>query len=311
MLNRLLSGSRPCPVAFAVPHRWRCQQAPRQLLAGRSFAGTTRPAPGLVLVDGKQSVELVKVELSRLLAANAQGVDVLTAGRQGVTVALRAAAALGDEGGSGRRPRTFYLRKAGHEELQKEGLEPPPHASRHSSRSTAGAADAEEAENDGRQGFRFSFLPRETPEAAPDGAPVSKVLRVRGGTGQFLPLTKAVATEVARCPEGSVAAVETALRGKSKNLWTRMHRLAQAVAQAYEWQVSPKSPRATTRRFRCAAHELLQKEDVLRDPMSREEGHEATSEDLLGTSGEIRVLRLTLVPEEPPQPRLQHRSESP
>jgi len=278
---------------------------PSQLLVRRrDFAGG--PPPALVLVDGQQSLELVKAELSRRLAANSQGVDVLTAGRQGITVALRAAAALDSEGGSSRRLRAFHFRKAGHEELAEQGLEPPAHASRFSS-GGAGPSEGGEGGGEGRRGFRLSFLPREGQEAMQTDAPASKVLRVSGGTGQVLPLAKAVATEVARLPEGSVAVVETALRGKSKNVWTRIHRLAQAVAQAYEWQVSPKSPRVMTRRFRCTVGEAVSTEDVKRDPLGNEEGQQAGAEDLLRTGEKVQVIRLTLIPEEPPQHTSQHK----
>lgn len=266
--------------------------------ARRSFAGVADPARAIVLVDGNQSVELVKAELSRRLAANAQGVDVLTAGRQGITIALRAVAQLGSEGGSSRRPWPFHFKKAGHEELEEQGLEP--------SALNLANAEASGSSGDGRKGFRLSFLPRETPEASPDGSPVSKVLRVSGGTGQVIPLAKAVATEVARLPEGHVAGVETALRGKSKNLWTRMHRLAQAIAQAYEWQVQPKQDRVMTRRFRCTVGEFEVSEDTLRDPVGQDQG--GAKEDLLGTAEKIRVLRVSLVPEEAPQHTSKHRS---
>lgn len=268
--------------------------------ARRSFAGVADPARALVLVDGNQSVELVKAELSRRLAANAQGVDVLTAGRQGITIALRAVAQLGSEGGSSRRPWAFHFKQAGHEELEEHGLEP--------SSFNPANAEASGTSGGGRKGFRLSFLPRETPEASPDGSPVSKVLRVAGGTGQVLPLAKAVATEVARLPEGHVAGVETALRGKSKNLWTRIHRLAQAIAMAYEWQVLPKSPstRVMTRRFRCTVGELEVSEDTLRDPVGQDQ--DGAKEDLLGTAEKIRVLRVSLVPEEAPQHTAKHRS---
>jgi len=273
--RRLVAPSRPTLVAGQWKSwGWGC-----------CLATAADPPPALVLVDGKQSQELVKAELSRRLAANAQGVDILTAGRQGITVALYATAELGREGGSARRPREFRLRKAGHDELTESGLEPPANSQ------SAAAADEGGL---GRGGFRLSFVPRGSPEAVPWSSPIQKVLRVSGGTGQVMPLAKAIATEVFKLPEGKVSVVETAIRGKAKNVWTRIHRMAQSVALADEWQ---KSTNKRSRCFRCVV-DVVQTKDDARDPLGKDA--KADKEDLLGSSHEFRVVRLTLMPEGPP-----------
>uniref|UniRef100_A0A7S4QGU8 Uncharacterized protein n=1 Tax=Alexandrium monilatum TaxID=311494 RepID=A0A7S4QGU8_9DINO len=248
---RTPSDPPPCGgVARAAAHRrGRCSSAdvpgtsdgacstPRAMralgrLPPRGLATATSPA--LVLVDGRRTVEAVRSELVLRAAAHPAGAELLVAGRQGTAIALLAAARAQAEG----RPLAFTLARAGAEELSSAGLHPPGEGA--GTVSGVGGDTAEQVL--GRTGFRLAF-PRSigTPEAErpPAELPEPARLLVVGQTTKLLPLAKAIATEVARLPEGDVVAVETLLRGRPKNVWTRVHRLAEAVAQAHHWQVAP------------------------------------------------------------------------
>jgi len=257
----------------------------------RCFAQGGQPA--LVLVDGSQNLELVRAQLSLRLAANSkQGVDVLIASRQGVAIAFRAVAQLRRNAGG--VPPSFRLAKAFGEELSAAGLAPSGHGAR-----LVGEEDPEEDGAGGRHGFRLSLLPAAGAAVGTTAAadsPIAKVLRVAGGSAKFVPLAKAVATEVARLPDGFVSAVETTLRGKSKNVWTRTYKLAQAVAQAHQWQVAPANDRLVTRRFRCVLEERQSEDEVL-DALV--DGGSQADKDADAGSGDFRVLRIILIPEDP------------
>ncbi|CAE7732757.1 unnamed protein product, partial [Symbiodinium pilosum] len=85
-------------------------------------------------------------------------------------------------------------------------------------------------------------------------APV-KVFQVsQSSNSAFIPLAKAIATELRWMPAGGVLAVESLLVGKSKNIWTRMYNMAQAVANVSDWQANPARP-GVVRPFRCVAQE--------------------------------------------------------
>uniref|UniRef100_A0A7S4QIF2 Uncharacterized protein n=1 Tax=Alexandrium monilatum TaxID=311494 RepID=A0A7S4QIF2_9DINO len=243
---RTPSDPPPCGgVARAAAHRrGRCSSAdvpgtsdgacstPRAMralgrLPPRGLATATSPA--LVLVDGRRTVEAVRSELVLRAAAHPAGAELLVAGRQGTAIALLAAARAQAEG----RPLAFTLARAGAEELSSAGLHPPGEGA--GTVSGVGGDTAEQVL--GRTGFRLAF-PRSigTPEAERPPAELPE--------------------PVARLPEGDVVAVETLLRGRPKNVWTRVHRLAEAVAQAHHWQVAPAGQAARTRRFRLVAAEL-------------------------------------------------------
>lgn len=79
-----------------------------------------------------------------------------------------------------------------------------------------------------------------------------KVLQVgQSSNSKFLPLAKAIATELRWLPNGDCLASENLLLGKSKNIFTRTFALANAVAQAYEWQLNPLQQ--AVRPFHCFA----------------------------------------------------------
>ena len=76
-----------------------------------------------------------------------------------------------------------------------------------------------------------------------------KVFQVgQKSNSKFLPLAKAIATELRWLPSGQCLAAENLLLGKAKNTWTRTFALANAVAQAYEWQLNPSK---CVRPFHC------------------------------------------------------------
>lgn len=79
---------------------------------------------------------------------------------------------------------------------------------------------------------------------------------------KFLPLAKAIATELRWLPSGDSLAAENLLLGKAKNTWTRTFALANAVAQAYEWQLNP--TQQCVRPFYCVAQ--LRKVEDLQPP---------------------------------------------
>lgn len=242
--------------------------------------------PATVIVDGQRSIELVRADLARSTAAHAtRGVEVLAAGRQGVTIALRAAALL--RPGPSCRQCRFTLAAASSEALLEAGLVPP------------AAPSAED--DDGRiRGFRMFFAPRslrsedaaEEPQETHAAPAEEHVLKVGRNTG-LLPLAKAIATTVVRLPEGSTAAVETALKGKAKNGWTRSHLMAQAVAMAHRWQEFP-SEGHSGRPFRCIASQFNVTMELKQQPS---ETMEASAP---GTKTEVEVLRLSLLPTGPP-----------
>lgn len=261
----------------------------------------------MILVDGSRSLELVRAELALNLAAHAaRGVELFTAGRQATSVALHAAAQAHRGGGGG--PVEFTLARVSDQQLAAVGLEPPllPPGGRHGDKKedpallaaaggreggehedNAGAGDTEDGHHR-RRGLRLSCRPGGRAGAGEEGGswdemPVAGVLRVSASSPP-LSLAKAVASTVARVPEGSVAAIETALRGKAKSRWTRTYRLAQAVAQAHEWQVEPKNAKLVTRPFRCVASVVVSEDEV---------DTAAESEEV------VHVLRLTLLPEGP------------
>ena len=82
---------------------------------------------------------------------------------------------------------------------------------------------------------------------------------------KFLPLAKAIATELRWLPSGASLAAENLLLGKAKNTWTRTFALANAVAQAYEWQLNP--TQRCVRPFYCVAQ--LRKVEDLEPPEAR------------------------------------------
>ena len=82
---------------------------------------------------------------------------------------------------------------------------------------------------------------------------------------KFLPLAKAIATELRWLPSGASLAAENLLLGKAKNTWTRTFALANAVAQAYEWQLNP--TQQCVRPFYCVAQ--LRKVEDLEPPEAR------------------------------------------
>lgn len=250
--------------------------------------GLATQDPKLVIVDGRRSVELVRAELALSVKVHAsRGVELFAAGRQGVAVALRATAQVQLHG---RRPLAFTLASASAAELAEAGLEPPDHAA-------APARDVTDSGNDipgqERRGLRLSFRAHRTTTAErgtrmPDEEELSaseeditKVLTV-GQSSRFLPLAKAIATNVARLPDGRIVAVETALRGKAKNTWTRTYLMAQAVAQAHQWQVAPANETLVARPFQCIVKEVVK---------------ETEGADADGTHAkDFQVLRLLLLP---------------
>eukprot|EP00929_Paragymnodinium_shiwhaense_P079733 TRINITY_DN41561_c0_g1_i1.p1 TRINITY_DN41561_c0_g1~~TRINITY_DN41561_c0_g1_i1.p1 ORF type:complete len:302 (+),score=48.18 TRINITY_DN41561_c0_g1_i1:94-999(+) len=220
------SGRRPAAVI------WRLVPTRRYL----AHAGQR----GLILVDSQRPVDSVAQELALRMATQKDGAHMLAAGRQGVAVAMRAAASHRRQDG---KPAVFRLAQVDAGQLQEAGMPPPRNDE---------ASPEEDHESKGRRrGFRFTFLEKyaESVDAAYSTS-VAKVLQV-GGNSSFLPLAKAVASTVARLPAGKVAAVETLLKGKSKNRWTRVSRLVESVAQAYEWQVNPANNNLMTRPFHC------------------------------------------------------------
>lgn len=207
--------------------------------------GASSQTPAVVVVDGRRSLELVRAELALCTAAHAsRGVQLFAAGRQGITIALRAAAALRSESSG----HYFTLSDASGKQLANAGLE---------ALEPTSSAEETEGVTAGR-GFCLSFPPRASDgEIVSDHAPIIQhVMRV-GPNSRLVPLAKAIATTVSRLPEGHAAAVETVLFGKSKNRWTRTHRMAMAVAKAHGWQESP-SPnlRHTARPFQCLASQF-------------------------------------------------------
>lgn len=240
-------------------------------------------APRVVLVDGRRSLELVRAELALATAAHAaHGVELYVAGRQGIAIALRAAALL--RPASSGQQAFFALDSASAEELAAAGLEPMVAPS---------ARDSEDAAVRGR-GFCMRFPPRELDYESKAAPTIEHVMKV-GQNTRVLSLAKAIATTVSRLPQDGGAVVETALYGKSKNRWTRTHLMAQAVAMAHHWQESP-SPNLerSARPFRCLASQL-QVSESKRDA-DAEVDVTSSSEEVVA----MDVLRLLLVPTGPP-----------
>ncbi|CAK0895330.1 unnamed protein product, partial [Prorocentrum cordatum] len=228
--------------------------------------------PATLIADGRRSVGLLSAELCLTLKTRGRGggVQLLVAGRRGVTLALQAVAQAQPE-----RPLVFALSLADGEELAAAGLHPPGQGGTGGASDEAAPPGGEEAPAP-RRGFRF-FFPGHADEAETMdvrvGAAPSRVLLVKS-EGSLLPLTKAVATEVARLPEGATAAVETLLGGKAKSIWTRTHRMSKpwprptsgrwrprarssgpgpSGAWRRRWRPPPRPPRSARRRAGRAA----------------------------------------------------------
>eukprot|EP00927_Polykrikos_kofoidii_P041520 TRINITY_DN35400_c0_g1_i1.p1 TRINITY_DN35400_c0_g1~~TRINITY_DN35400_c0_g1_i1.p1 ORF type:complete len:383 (+),score=60.00 TRINITY_DN35400_c0_g1_i1:41-1150(+) len=259
--------------------------------------------PATILVDGKRSVEPLRAELALKVAAHAGGAEMVTAGRQGVSVALRAAALARRADG---RPLVFTLASIGSAELESAGLDP-----------IEAVSEAEgSASGRNRLGFRFAFPQMKGDDvnvsavdvaatAMKDPALISKVLRV-GGNTTHLPLAKAIATTASRLPVGGAAVVETLLTGRPKNVWTRIQRLAEAVAQAHQWQVAPATPALAARPFFCAA-EVRTSDEYVRAPQAAPASTAATeavdkpTSDTPAVTARAEVLRILLLPEGSPR----------
>ncbi|CAE8739375.1 unnamed protein product [Polarella glacialis] len=194
------------------------------------------------------------------------------------------------------KPLIFTLLPATGQELTEAGLARPGEGGSKSAQQSA-AADDDGGNDKRRTGFRLVFPP--TGVGGDESASVQsqtlpepkKVLRVGQGS-QFLPLAKAIATELRWLPEGSTTAVETILSGKAKNNWARTYRLADCVAQVYRWQVAPAKPGGAVRPFRCIAEQLER-------PADKEEATDGE----VSPGQMVQLLRLTLIPEGPPPPR--------
>ena len=237
----------------------RLSTAWRRVGSQRGASGAGARARAAVLVDGRRSLELVQAELRQKLLLGA--VDVWAAGRQGAALALRAAAG----------ERRFVLRQAQAAELEAAGLE------------QRGEGDVKPETGD-RLAFRLHF----------DGSPAASVPEPRkvfqvgqSSNSDFIPLAKAIATELRWLPSGEVLAVESLMLGKAKNIWTRCFSLAKAVAQVYEWQIKPEVAHTAVRPFSC-----MSLERQLRDFKAHGEQQQAP-----------RALRLVLFPEGDPPPR--------
>lgn len=238
-------------------------------------------AEKVMVVDARLPVELTRAELALRLATNAGRAEVLTVGRKGIAVTLEAASLLRGPGPGGgafaARPR-FTLAIASEEVLVAAGVPPP-------------SADEGALAERGRRGFRFSFTPAgQTAGQVSADVPLSGVLRV-GAASPVLTLAKAVATTVVRVPDGFAAAVETALKGKGKNIYTRVHKLAEAVALAHQWQVAPANEHLASRPFRCVASVVVVESES--KATTGGQGEEADVETSL------RCIRLTLLPKGP------------
>ncbi|CAE7878291.1 unnamed protein product [Symbiodinium microadriaticum] len=228
--------------------------------------------PGLVLVKGGRILDEVGKELTQKLLAYS-AVEIMAAGRQGTALALQALARRPD-------PLEFLICPATGEELEGAGLLP---------------AGEEPKQSSARVGFRLKI--QKSSEAGIEKAgslpdPV-KVLQVsQRSNSDFIPLAKAVATELRWMPAGEVLAVESLLLGKAKNIHTRVYNLAQAVALASDWQVNPAATGAL-RPFRCIAQERKVAMKVDDAPEGSEGRHFV----------EPTALRLVLLAEGQPPPR--------
>ncbi|CAE7197436.1 unnamed protein product [Symbiodinium natans] len=201
----------------------------------------------MVLVEGRRLVDEVGKELTTKLLAY-PAVDIWAAGRQGAAIALQALA---------RRPKAvrFTISQASGEELDAAGLQP------------AGEGPIEPS---ARVGIRLKIDCAEEPGALPEPVKVFQVSQ--RSNSDFIPLAKAVATELRWMPAGEVLAVESLLLGKAKNVHTRAYNMARAVALASDWQVKPEATGAL-RPFRCVAQERavdMQVDDAPAGPEGRQ-----------------------------------------
>mmetsp|Transcript_42520 Transcript_42520/g.95432 ORF Transcript_42520/g.95432 Transcript_42520/m.95432 type:complete len:268 (+) Transcript_42520:35-838(+) len=239
-----------------------CASATRYPVRSQGSSSSRR---GVVLVEGRRNIELVRLELSQKLLA-LPSVDVWAAGRQGVCMGLQAMA---------RQTQAvqFVMRSASITDLDAAGLQWDGQIQSQHQSAFAGVHMALQSER------------RELPE------PV-KVFHVSQRSNlDFIPLAKAIATELRWTPAGQVLAVESLLVGKAKNVWTRAFSLARAVSQVYDWQVNPRAAGAQ-RPFQCVAQERAV--DMELDVTNSMEGSAARGK-------QPRALRLVLLAHgEPP-----------
>ncbi|CAL1168824.1 unnamed protein product [Cladocopium goreaui] len=223
MMHRLRMRLPPCAVCAA--------EAPRR----RGVASMAS-----MVVDGQRSLEQVESELRQKLLIS-QDLDLWAAGRQGIAIALRAAAS---------PAQAFVMRGATAEEVEMEGL---------MSRGEGGSGTRIEKNETRRFAFHLKFQ-KDMPLSMREP---KKIFQVgQRSNAKFLPLAKAIATELRWLPSGDSLAAENLLLGKAKNTWTRTFALANAVAQAYEWQLNP--TQQCVRPFYCVAQ--LRKVEDLQPP---------------------------------------------
>lgn len=210
------------------------------------------------------------------VSTHSMGAELLAVGRQGISVALQAAA-------SARKAHSthllfFELSRVGNQELQVSGVPALNESSKH------GATQKDSTDKAvGGGGYKLNFL-RHGLDSLQNVPEPTKVLFVsQSNNSNTLPLSKAIATEIRWLPEDCTLAVETLLAGKAKNKWTRMNSLARAVSQAHAWQNTPQAI-GTSRPFRCAAEERqVENKDAEAPP--------------------VEAFRLILVPQGKPPPR--------
>mmetsp|Transcript_42400 Transcript_42400/g.70286 ORF Transcript_42400/g.70286 Transcript_42400/m.70286 type:complete len:264 (-) Transcript_42400:57-848(-) len=222
-----------------------------------------------VRVDGLRNVQEVVSEVEFVSEKYSRGVHLLAIGQPGIVSAFHVAAALRQnslapafELASAREPAGFS--SPGQEDWEKERNRLGPRSDR-------------------RRIYCLTF-----PPIAEWRAKVQRQIDSRlnvGNATQIRPLAKALAARSAVLPEGKAVALETALLEDEK-LSTRRLRIshmAQVLALAHQWEVSPVDPSKPTRTFRCIA-------ELARDKAGR-------SQSLGGW-----MLRLEVLPEGPPKP---------
>lgn len=235
-----------------------------------------RLVPAFILVDGRRSADLVKGELMQKVRTDPMGAEILAVGRQGIAVALEAAALA-------RKSRSaqsmfFELSRVGIQELQASGVLPPIKGSAQG----ASHKDAtDKSASGGAYKLNFSRDGWDSSQIVPK--PTKIFFVSQSNNSNTLPLSKAIATEMRWLPEHCTLAVETLLAGKPRNKSTRMNSLARAVSQASEWQKTTQA-KGTSRPFRCAA-----------------EGHQVDNKD--AEAPPVEAFRLIMMPEGKPPPQ--------
>lgn len=188
----------------------------------------------VVVVDGSQGEQEVLAEALQASGGHLSGVEFLSVGQLGIYVALRAIASLE------RDSRVPSFTFAGEDTI--EGLRADVHVDENGAR----------MRRRGRS-YCLTLPPAEqwvdaSARRAADCPPL-----LVGNATPIQQLAKAFVARTKAAPEGGMVTVETSLLGDAKRRLLRIAHMAQSIALAHHWQLSPREPQLSTRLFTCAA----------------------------------------------------------